>query len=261
VSLAFSPLQVADLDVVLGLIEEFYALEFIQIPFVAERSRRVLTELIEEPRWGQAWLITEDREPIGYLVLTFGFSLEYHGRDALLDELYIRESHRRQGVGTAALTFVRACAGSLAWPRSTWRSPTPTCPRAASTPRAASFPTKRIFLPGGSRIEASELGSCGTNLSPGPSPKREGCLLLHCLPERSEGSVISSGRGCFASAQHDQYPCFPSIGLTLHTIRRHPSLLGEGPGERFVPVAAGYSRSRGLPVPVFRPRQAGSEPR
>ena len=44
---------------------------------------------------------------VGYLVLTLGYSLEYGGRDAFIDEVYIRSSYRGRGIGTAALTFRR----------------------------------------------------------------------------------------------------------------------------------------------------------
>jgi ribosomal protein S18 acetylase RimI-like enzyme len=44
----------------------------------------------------------------GYAVLAFGFSLEFHGRDAFLDELYVRESFRGSGVGTACLEWLEA---------------------------------------------------------------------------------------------------------------------------------------------------------
>jgi ribosomal protein S18 acetylase RimI-like enzyme len=47
---------------------------------------------------------------IGYVVLTLGYSLEYLGRDAFVDELYVRQTYRRQGVGTHAIEHVvRTC--------------------------------------------------------------------------------------------------------------------------------------------------------
>jgi diamine N-acetyltransferase len=39
-------------------------------------------------------------------VLTFGYSLEYLGRDAFIDEFYLRESHRVRGWGRTTLDFV-----------------------------------------------------------------------------------------------------------------------------------------------------------
>ncbi len=51
-----------------------------------------------------------DDAVIGYLALTVGYSFEYHGRDAFIDELYLLPSHRGQGIGTCAVQFaIDAC--------------------------------------------------------------------------------------------------------------------------------------------------------
>ena len=55
---------------------------------------------------GRVWLITTEKEAIGYIVVTFGYSLEYHGRDAFIDEFFVTASHRNRGVGTKAMQFV-----------------------------------------------------------------------------------------------------------------------------------------------------------
>jgi ribosomal protein S18 acetylase RimI-like enzyme len=57
------------------------------------------------------WLILDSATPVGYVVLCFGYSLEFHGRDAFIDELYLVESHRRRGWGTKTMEFVGAQAG------------------------------------------------------------------------------------------------------------------------------------------------------
>jgi len=51
-----------------------------------------------------------DGETAGYAVIAFGFSLEFGGRDAFLDELFIVEACRGQGIGSAALSAVCAWA-------------------------------------------------------------------------------------------------------------------------------------------------------
>ena len=48
-------------------------------------------------------LIEQDAVVAGYLVVCFGWSLEFHGRDAFVDELYLREDFRGRGIGTRAL--------------------------------------------------------------------------------------------------------------------------------------------------------------
>ena len=56
------------------------------------------------------WLICDGDSAVGYLALTFGYSLEFHGRDAFIDELYIRPAHRGQGWGTRAMEHAEALA-------------------------------------------------------------------------------------------------------------------------------------------------------
>jgi len=55
---------------------------------------------------GRIYSIKCDDEYVGYSVLTFGFSLEYFGRDALIDELYIRADYRGKGIGSRYLKFI-----------------------------------------------------------------------------------------------------------------------------------------------------------
>ncbi len=43
---------------------------------------------------------------VGYVALTFGFSMEFGGRDAFIDDLYVVDSHRAQGIGRA---LIAAC--------------------------------------------------------------------------------------------------------------------------------------------------------
>jgi ribosomal protein S18 acetylase RimI-like enzyme len=55
-------------------------------------------------------VIEREGTPAGYLVLTWGYSLEFHGRDAFIDELYVAPAHRGVGVGRDAVAFAEtAC--------------------------------------------------------------------------------------------------------------------------------------------------------
>ena len=91
-------------DLLVGLMREFYACE--HLPFDEQVARQGLQQLLMQPSYGAAFLINVEAQVSGYLVLTFGFSLEFHGRDALLDEIYVREGFRGRGVGRASLQFV-----------------------------------------------------------------------------------------------------------------------------------------------------------
>jgi ribosomal protein S18 acetylase RimI-like enzyme len=46
-------------------------------------------------------------------VLTIGFSFEFHGHDAFIDELYIDQVHRRRGFGRQAVAFLEEKAREI----------------------------------------------------------------------------------------------------------------------------------------------------
>lgn len=86
-----------DIDLLLEMMQEYYA--FDNIPFNARIARVALQGLLADPALGRVWIVREDGEPAGYVVLTIGYSLEYLGRDGFIDELYLRESFRGRGIG------------------------------------------------------------------------------------------------------------------------------------------------------------------
>jgi ribosomal protein S18 acetylase RimI-like enzyme len=73
--------------------------------FSAAAAESSFLKVIAEPGLGQVYIFEIDAVVIGYLVLTFGFSFEYRGRDAFIDELFIKPEYRGQGIGSSALDF------------------------------------------------------------------------------------------------------------------------------------------------------------
>jgi hypothetical protein len=73
---------------------QFYAID--QYCFEEYTARTALEQLLCEQAFGRIWLIIVKDETIGYIVVTFGYSLEYHGRDAFIDEIFIAAGHRNQ---------------------------------------------------------------------------------------------------------------------------------------------------------------------
>ncbi len=93
----------SDTPELVELMREFYAFEHIAFDEGAARSG--LRQLLNEGGFGVVHMIRVGAEAAGYLVLTFGFSLEFHGRDAFVDELYLRENFRGRGIGRACIEF------------------------------------------------------------------------------------------------------------------------------------------------------------
>ena len=103
----------SDLNTLVELMQEFYQLDSIDLVFDEWIARNALETLLQNSHLGYVWLIQLDNLLIGYVVLTFGYSLEYRGRDSIIDELYIREDYRGQGIGTKTLEFLRETCASL----------------------------------------------------------------------------------------------------------------------------------------------------
>jgi ribosomal protein S18 acetylase RimI-like enzyme len=91
----------ADAGEILDLMERFYSEE--QYPFHREKARNALEPFLADPSLGRAWLLRDGGAAVGYFVLTLGWSLEYGGRDAFVDELFVLPSHRGRGLGRRAL--------------------------------------------------------------------------------------------------------------------------------------------------------------
>src|SRR4051794_32184903 len=86
------------IDEALAMMERFYG--EIELEFDADRARRALKNL---EGWGGWWFIEVDGANAGYFVLTLGFSLEFGGRFALLDEFYMEPSNRGKGIGAGVM--------------------------------------------------------------------------------------------------------------------------------------------------------------
>jgi GNAT superfamily N-acetyltransferase len=96
--------QFIDVDSLMELVQKFY--QFENIAFDADVIDAFIS-LLSDEQLGLIWLICDHRDrPIGYVALTFFFSMEYHGRCGLIDELYIREDYRGQGIGTKVFALI-----------------------------------------------------------------------------------------------------------------------------------------------------------
>lgn len=109
--ISIAPATLADEPVLRELMEEFYAHE--RLVFDAERTLGAVRTLVADPNLGRVWLFYVDGEVVGYTVVTVCFSLEFAGRYALVDELYVREGHRGRGIGSRALALAAEACRAL----------------------------------------------------------------------------------------------------------------------------------------------------
>src|SRR5690606_19389591 len=100
------------LDRVLPLIAAFHA-EIGIAQDDATRHAAALPLLAGSPH-GAIYIAGPVRAPIGYAIVSFGWSMEFGGLDGILDEIYIRPGVRGRGIGAnmlSALPLALAGAG------------------------------------------------------------------------------------------------------------------------------------------------------
>jgi ribosomal protein S18 acetylase RimI-like enzyme len=90
-----------DIDQIVNLMEAFYAES--DYPFVPDKASSAFEALFSNESFGQCWLIECNSAPIGYIAVTYTFSLEYFGYAAFIEDLYISSDYRNKGLGRRAL--------------------------------------------------------------------------------------------------------------------------------------------------------------
>ena len=93
----------ADLNSLLEMMRRLQLDDPWEQPFHEPTLRANLSELLQNPIYGLAYVSREQSTPIGYLVICFEYSLEYRGKGAWIDELFVEPLHRGKGIGTQLL--------------------------------------------------------------------------------------------------------------------------------------------------------------
>jgi len=94
-----------DIGLLVELMSEFYAESDYTLD--AARATEAFRTLLSDPRLGMVWLLEEPGAVAGYVVATLGFSMEYGGHDAFVDDLFVRPGYRQRGHGARALAAVQ----------------------------------------------------------------------------------------------------------------------------------------------------------
>jgi len=117
----------SDAATLLPFMRDYYA--FDGHAFDPQKARVALVGLLRDANLGRVWLIldpekhretsretdhkAEQEKSVGYIVLCFGYSLEWLGRDAFVDEFYLRPEYRGRSWGRKTMAFLEDAARSL----------------------------------------------------------------------------------------------------------------------------------------------------
>ena len=105
---AARPATAADVETILPMMADFNAHEGIAFDRATFAPR--LATLVASPELGVVLVFTVDGAVAGYAIVTWGWDLEFAGRDSVLTELYLAPAYRRRGFGRAGLAAAEEVA-------------------------------------------------------------------------------------------------------------------------------------------------------
>ncbi|MFD2179597.1 GNAT family N-acetyltransferase [Veronia pacifica] len=80
------------------------------LSFDPEHTQKAFEFLMDSPSYGDVFLIHAEQdghqEIVGFVVLCYSFSVEFGGQIAVIDQIFINRSWRRQGVGSHVLPIL-----------------------------------------------------------------------------------------------------------------------------------------------------------
>lgn len=95
------PVSHENISICIPFIRGFY--DHFKYPFDLKRKQEVLAAFVSDPSLGRICFIQHGQQPIGYVIVAFSFGLEFNGRVAFIDELYIEPAQRAGGIGAQTL--------------------------------------------------------------------------------------------------------------------------------------------------------------
>ncbi len=97
-----------DLEALLPLVASYHAVE--GIATTAAGRAAALSPLLGGLGPGEVWAARSGDRRAGYLAVCFGYSIEFGGKDAFVDELFVAPGSRGRGIATSLL---REAVGAL----------------------------------------------------------------------------------------------------------------------------------------------------
>ena|SRR5450432_2479668 len=98
--------SVRDIECLMPLLRAFC--EHFEYRFSEPQKREDVLALFAQPQLGRIFVVVDQSEVVGYVLLAFSFSLEYGGRTAFIDEFFIGAAGRGRGLGNKVLAFIES---------------------------------------------------------------------------------------------------------------------------------------------------------
>lgn len=99
-----------DLEQVVAFVRAYHAFEGIED---ADDISATIQPLLGNSRYGRVWLIYAGSLPVGYVAVCFGYSIEFAGPDAFIDEMFIVPGERAKSIGRSVLRLLKPEATAL----------------------------------------------------------------------------------------------------------------------------------------------------
>lgn len=103
----FRKIEQKDKDVFLQMSREFYNSPAVIAPIKEEYHVNAFNELMRSRDYLECYMIECDGKSAGFGLLNFAYCHEAGGKIVWIEELYIRESFRGQGIGTKFFELVK----------------------------------------------------------------------------------------------------------------------------------------------------------
>jgi GNAT superfamily N-acetyltransferase len=96
---------------ILPLVAAYHACEHIDSS--AQGRASAVRRLLQDTELGGIWRIEVDSQLAGYIALCRGFSIEFNGYDAFVDEFFLLPEFRGRGIGKSVLARIGSEARKL----------------------------------------------------------------------------------------------------------------------------------------------------
>jgi GNAT superfamily N-acetyltransferase len=103
--------SLVDVQQLVSMMAEFYAGS--PCTLNPRRATAAFSSLLADERLGHIWFIQANSKDVGYVVVTYCYTMNYGGLSAVVDDFFIQPAFRGAGLGKAARAEVRSlCANS-----------------------------------------------------------------------------------------------------------------------------------------------------